>query len=64
VFHFPLVGLAIRKTYGEDWLAALPGLADYLALMNARPHVASVEATRREATPAFIAGVRKRYGIA
>jgi glutathione S-transferase len=64
VFHFPLAGLAIRKTYGEDWLAALPGLADYLALMNARPHVAAVEATRREATPAFIAGVRKRYGIA
>jgi len=65
VFHFPLAGLAIRKTYGEDWLAAaFPGLGDYLAMMNARPHVAALEATRREAAPAFIAAVRKRFGLA
>ena len=64
VFHLPLVSLAVKKTYGEDWLAGLPGLADYLAMMHARPHVAAVEASRREGTPGFIAAVRKRYGLA
>ena len=64
VFHFPLASLAIKKTYGEDWFAGFPGLGDYLAMMVARPHVAAVEATRREATPGFIAAVRKGYGLA
>jgi glutathione S-transferase len=63
VFHLPLVSLAVRKAYGEDWLADVPGLKDYLAMMYARPHVAAVEAKRREGTPGFIAAVRKRYGL-
>jgi glutathione S-transferase len=63
VFHFPLASTAIRKTYGEDWFSAYPGLGDYLAMMNTRPHVAAVEAARREAAPAFIAAVRKRFGL-
>ena len=64
VFHLPLASHAIRKTYGEDWLAGLPGVADYLAMMSTRPHVAAVAATQRDATPGFIAAVRKRYGLA
>lgn len=63
-FHMPLAALAIRNVYGEDWLGALPGVQDYLAMMHARPHVAAVEAKRREHAPVFIAAVRKRYGIA
>jgi len=64
VFHLPLASHAIRKTYGEDWLAGLPGVADYLAMMSTRLHVAAVAATQRDATPGFIAAVRKRYGLA
>jgi glutathione S-transferase len=64
VFHLPLVALAIKKTYDEDRLAEIPGIPEYLAMMYARPHVAAVEATRREQTPQFIASVRKRYGVA
>jgi glutathione S-transferase len=64
VFHLPLVALVIRKTFDEDRLAEIPGIPDYLALMYARPHVAAVEAIRRERTPEFIAAVKKRYGVA
>lgn len=64
VFHLPLAGLAIRNIYGEDRLAAFPGLADYLAMMLERPHVAAVEARRREHVPLFVAAIRKRYGVA
>lgn len=64
VFHLPLAALAIKKIYGEDRLADIPGIPEYLAMMYARPHVAAVEATRREQAPPFIAAVRKRYGLA
>jgi glutathione S-transferase len=63
-FHLPLAALAIKKTYGEDRLADIAGIPDYLAMMYARPHVAAVEAARREQVPTFIAAVRKRYGLA
>jgi glutathione S-transferase len=64
VFHLPLAALAIKLTYGEDRLADIPGIPDYLAMMHARPHVAEVEARRDEHVPHFIAAVRKRYGLA
>jgi glutathione S-transferase len=64
VFHIPLASLAIKKAYGDDWLGALPGVADHLAMMSARPHVAALEAIRREAAPKFIAAVRQRLGLA
>ena len=63
-FHLPLAALAIKKIYGEDRLADIAGIPEYLALMYARPHVAAVDAIRREQTPQFIAAVRKRYGTA
>jgi glutathione S-transferase len=64
VFHLPLAALAIRMTYGEDMLAGIPGIPEYLAMMHARPHVAAVEAGRDEQVPQFIAMVRKKYGMA
>jgi glutathione S-transferase len=64
VFHLPLAAAAIRNTYGEDKLAEMPGIPDYLAMMHARPHVAEVEARRDEHVPQFVAAVRKRYGLA
>lgn len=63
-FHLPLIALALRKIYGDDRLAGIPGIPEYLALMYARPHVAAVEAKRQEFAPQFIAAVRKRYGLA
>jgi len=64
VFHLPLVALATRTIYGEDRLAEIPGIPDYLTMMRARPHVAALEKMREEHTPQFIAAVRKRYGLA
>ena len=64
VFHLPLIALATRTIYGEDRLAGIPGIPDFLAMMYARPHVAEVEARRKEHTPLFIAAVRKKYGLA
>lgn len=63
-FHLPLAGLAMKAATGEDPLLAVPGLPEYLARLHERPHVAAVEARRREHVPGFIAAVRKRYGIA
>jgi glutathione S-transferase len=63
-FHLPLVALATRTIYGDDRLADIAGIPDYLAMMYARPHVAAVEAIRREQVPQFIAAVRKRYAPA
>jgi len=64
VFHLPLAALAIKASYGEDRLADIPGIPEYLAMMHARPHVAEVEARRDEHVPLFIAAIRKRYGLA
>ena len=62
-FHLPLIALATRTIYGEDRLADIPAIPDYLGMMRERPHVAELEARRREHMPQFIAAVRKRYGL-
>ena len=64
VFHLPIAALACRTIYGEDWLTEIPGIPAYVATMHARPHVATVEAARQQATPAFIAAVKKKFGLA
>jgi glutathione S-transferase len=63
-FHLPLVALATRTIYGDDRLAGIPGIPEYLALMYARPHVAALEARRQEHLPKFVAAIRKKYGLA
>jgi len=63
-FHLPLVALATKNTWGEDWLANFPGLRGYLEMLFARPHVAAVEKGRREGMPPFIAAIKKKYGLA
>jgi glutathione S-transferase len=62
-FHLPLAGMAMRAIYGEDRLADIPQIPDYLAMILARPHVAAVEAKRREHVPIFVAAMRKRFGM-
>lgn len=54
--HFTLIAAASAKIYGEDWVAAhLPGIADYLALMETRPEVRRVAADRAKALKLFYA---------
>ncbi|MBY0571001.1 MAG: glutathione S-transferase [Burkholderiaceae bacterium] len=46
VCHLPLISLATKAIYGRDFLADLP-VKDYLARMNARPHMQTVNADRK-----------------
>jgi glutathione S-transferase len=62
-FHLPIVTIACRKIFGEDWLEEIPEVPGYLAMMRARPHVIAVDAAREQATPVFIAAVKKRFGL-
>lgn len=64
VWHLTLTGTAIKKIYGEDWLAEIAGLDDYLAMMFQRPHVAAVEKARQEGLELFVAYVKKKFGLA
>jgi glutathione S-transferase len=46
VVHFPLISMATKSLYGEDFLADLP-VKEYLKLMSARPSVQKVNADRK-----------------
>jgi glutathione S-transferase len=54
--HLPLVALATRLAYGEDKLAALPGLKTYIAMLNERPAFRKVNDDRKAAQAAMKAG--------
>jgi len=54
--HFFMIGQATSKIYGSDMLEPfLPNLAEYIALMNTRPHVRRVMADREAALATFVA---------
>jgi len=54
VIHLPVVSLATRRVYGENLLATIPGVADYLERLRARPTVQTLqEAQNRGATQMF-----------
>jgi len=46
VCHLPLISMATKIIYGRDFLADLP-VKDYLARINARPHMQTVNADRK-----------------
>jgi len=53
--HFVMIELTTRKIFGEDLLAqALPDLAEYLRLMESRPHVHTMMEDRTAALAAFV----------
>lgn len=57
--HLTPIGLATSRIYGEDLVAAqIPALADYLAVIAARPAAQKVAADRAQALEAFF-GARK-----
>ena len=52
--HFTMITLATQKIYGEDFVASvLPQAADFLQLMNLRPHVQTMMRGRTDALAAF-----------
>jgi glutathione S-transferase len=64
VFHLPIAALACQDDLRR-------GLADrdsrhpgYLAMMQARPRGRGRCGAREQATPAFIAAVKKKFGLA
>jgi glutathione S-transferase len=50
VIHLPLVSLATRRIYGEDLLAPLAGLPDYLARLRQRSCVQTVLEGQKQAS--------------
>ena len=55
--HVGTMGMALQKIYGEDLVAKhIPGIADYLALIENREHVKTVAADRAVALEAFFKG--------
>ena len=54
--HFFMIRQTTRKVYGEDMLEQfLPEAADYMRLMESRPHVQTMMLEREAALAAFIA---------
>ena len=45
--NLPLLSMASKKVYGEDLLAGIPQVKEYLAMMKARPHMQKIEADRK-----------------
>jgi glutathione S-transferase len=55
VVHLPLVSSTTKAIYGEDVLAVIPSVKDYLAMMAQRPHVAAVNQARKAGMEEFLA---------
>jgi len=53
--HLPLISDTCKAMFGEDLLAPLPGLRDYLGGLRARPHAERVNSERKSGVEAFIA---------
>ncbi len=53
--HLPLIGRASKAVYGEDVLAAIPGLKEYLGMIQARPAMQKVLADYKAGLAAFAA---------
>lgn len=55
VVHLPIVSSASRIMYGEDLLAVVPGVRDYLKAMGERPAVRKVNEDRKANTEVMLA---------
>jgi len=56
--HLPLVSLMCSSVLGQDPMAQLPQVQEYLKLLHSRPSVQKVEADRQAAMAAFMAAKR------
>jgi glutathione S-transferase len=62
--HLPTIRRVLRSVLNEDPLAEVPGLAGYMARMEARPTVQKVRADHAADYPEFVAHLRARYALA
>jgi glutathione S-transferase len=60
--HLPAVRGIAKAVFGEDPLAAVPGVSDYLARMAKRPTVQRVNEDRKADLPGFYAHLQELYG--
>jgi glutathione S-transferase len=60
--HLPTVRGIAKAVLGEDPLASVPGLSDYLARMAKRPTVQRVNEDRKADLPGFYAHLQKLFG--
>lgn len=58
--HLPTVSNLAKGVFGEDPLADVPGLTDYLARMFQRPTVQRVRADQKADGPLFVAHIQKQ----
>ena len=63
IIHFPVIRSLSAAAFGEDVLAGVPGLDDYLTRMEARETVQRVRADQQEDAPKFQAFIKERYGL-
>jgi glutathione S-transferase len=64
VVHLPLISSTCKTVFGEDVLAPMSGLRDYLGLVGQRPHVQRVNAERKAGMDGFLAHLAKlRSGV-
>ena len=57
--HFPLISLVTKTIYGEDILASIPQVADYMKLVGERPTVQKIWAERDATFKAVMASRQK-----
>jgi hypothetical protein len=53
--NLPLISDTCRTMFGEDLLAPVPGLRDYLGAFRQRPHAQRVHSERKAGVEAFVA---------
>ncbi|MDQ3259880.1 MAG: glutathione S-transferase [Pseudomonadota bacterium] len=53
--HLPTVSQATKAIYGEDPIAAIPGLKEYAAMVRQRPHAITVNDDRKKGMEEFMA---------
>ena len=63
ILNTPVARLAGKRFLGRDPLADVPGLTDYRARMEERPHVKTVRADAANDRPGFMAHLKSLYGI-
>jgi glutathione S-transferase len=63
ILNLPVVRDVGNKFFNKDPLADVPGLTDYCARMEERPHVKTIRADAAADRPGFMAHLKALYGI-
>lgn len=63
ILNLPVVRNVGKRFLDEDPLSAVPGLDEYCARMEERPHVKTIRADAKADSPGFMAHLKALYGI-